>query len=97
MAKKSATVDDFHDYPDWFDTASHAAGPGGIFERATGVLLGEDGEPASAAVRAARAAGAEAEAAPAPKPRRDTRQILEAVALITAGADATTFAAAEQE
>ena len=53
-----------------------------MFEIGTGVLLGEDGEPASGAVRALRAAAA---AKPVdltpPRRARDTRQIVEAAAL----------------
>lgn len=51
--------------PGWFDAENHRIAEGGIFERATGVLLGEDGAPFSAAVRLMRAAAAEAAAADA--------------------------------
>jgi hypothetical protein len=80
-------------FPDWYDAAKHVACPGGIYESGTGVLLAEDGEPASMALRAARArAVAEAEEGeaalaeierPARKPR-DTRQIVEGAALAAA-------------
>lgn len=96
MTDQTETAADAVEMPAWFDAETHRTGEGGIFERATGVLLGEDGQPASAAVRASRAfAAAEAEAeaaaaeaaaaaAAAPKTRRDTRQIVEAAAVAAA-------------
>jgi hypothetical protein len=68
--------------PAWFTDEKHVVGPGGIYEANTGVLLAEDGEPASDALRAARAALAEV-TKPARKPR-DTRQIVEGAALAAA-------------
>jgi hypothetical protein len=67
--------------PDWFDDAKHVAGPGGIYEVNTGVLLGEDGQPASAALRSARAAIA---AVASRRKPRDTRQIVEGAAAAAA-------------
>jgi hypothetical protein len=69
-------------YPAWFDSARHVIGQGGIFEADTGVLLGEDGEPASAAVRAARAA--DAPASEPPKRRRSTMTVIAEHAAVTA-------------
>lgn len=77
----------FEGFPDWFDAAAHHAAPGGIYETASNVLLGEDGQPASAAVRAQRAAEAEAEASPPAKKGRDTRSIIEGHAKAVAAAD----------
>jgi hypothetical protein len=68
--------------PAWFDAAKHVVGPGGIYEANTGVLLAEDGEPASDALRAARAAFAEV--AKKERKPRDTRQIVEGAALAAA-------------
>lgn len=62
--------------PEWFDAQLHRTGEGGIFETATGVLLGEDGLPFSAAVRLMRAEAAAAEAAPAAKKLRGTEKLL---------------------
>lgn len=73
--------------PAWYDEALHRVADGGIFETATGVLLDEDGEPKSLAVRRLRAeAAAEAAAAPAKavKKPRDTRQIVESAAAAAA-------------
>lgn len=74
-------MSDISNAPAWFDAKHHRVAEGGIFETATGVLLGEDGEPASAAVRQLRAG---APAAPVKKPRatkpkpapRGTEQVL---------------------
>jgi hypothetical protein len=65
--------------PAWFDAMLHFHSPtGGVYERGTGVLLGELGEAASAVVRALRAeaAAVPAEKGPARKPRRGTIKIL---------------------
>lgn len=62
--------------PDWFDPSLHTVREGGIFETATGVKLGEDGEPQSAAVRLMRADAAAAKAvadAAATKPAKKHR------------------------
>lgn len=56
--------------PAWFDAKTHRTAEGGIFETATGVLLGEDGAPFSAAVRLSRAGEP---AAAAVKPARTRR------------------------
>lgn len=62
--------------PKWFDEAKHAAGDGGVFEIATGTLLGDDGAPLSPAVAMARAGAAALEAAEAEPSPRGTEQIL---------------------
>jgi hypothetical protein len=59
--------------PSWFDAEKHRAGEGGIFETATGVLLGEDGAPFSAAVRLSRGEAAAAAAADPAKPPKKPR------------------------
>jgi len=82
MAENTAPTTDAT-WPEWFDDAKHVAGPGGIYEVNTGVLLAEDGEPASLALRSARAAFAELAAAPR-RGQRDTRQIVEGEAAAAA-------------
>lgn len=81
------TTEPTEGFPAWYDAAKHVVGPGGIYEAGNGVLLAEDGEPASMALRTARAALAEAALTdvekPAKKPR-DTRQIVEGAALAAA-------------
>ncbi len=74
-------LSDAPEMPEWFDAQLHRTGEGGIFETATGVLLGEDGLPFSAAVRLMRAEAAAAEAAtgqaaPAAKKPRGTEKLL---------------------
>lgn len=61
MAKKTPPAE----LPRWFDKTKHSAGTGGIYETATGTLLGEDGEPLSPAVAMARQAALAAEEAQA--------------------------------
>lgn len=56
-------------FPAWYDPAVHSPGGGGIIETATNTLLGEDGQPLSAAVALARAALEPAPAAKTRKPR----------------------------
>lgn len=78
--------------PEWFDAEAHVIREGGIFEAATGVLLGEDGEPFSLAVRlmradaaAAKAATDDAPAKPSKKPRGTEKVLADH---INPGADA---------
>ena len=70
FAEPTAPQDDEAVMPDWFDPAKHFTSSFGIHDTASGALLDEDGQPQSAAVRAAMASAAEAlraaEASPEP-------------------------------